>query len=160
MSTPLPPGHRLIVEAGRLRTERYWALGVDRRVGLRAASYEDQVEAVASVLEESARLQLVSDVPLGAFLSGGVDSSILVAVMAKALGSPVRTFSVGFAGEANDIDESGDAERMARMVPLVPVQRAGTADEVAKAILWLLSDESSYSTGTTITVSGGRAIVP
>jgi NAD(P)-dependent dehydrogenase (short-subunit alcohol dehydrogenase family) len=55
---------------------------------------------------------------------------------------------------------SGDAERMARMVPLVPVQRAGTAEEVAKAILWLLSDESSYSTGTAITVSGGRAILP
>ena len=55
---------------------------------------------------------------------------------------------------------SGDAERMARMVPLVPVQRAGTAEEVAKAILWLLSEESSYSTGTAITVSGGRAILP
>jgi NAD(P)-dependent dehydrogenase (short-subunit alcohol dehydrogenase family) len=55
---------------------------------------------------------------------------------------------------------AGDAERMGRMVPLVPVQRAGTAEEVAKAILWLLSDESSYSTGTTITVSGGRAILP
>ena len=110
----LPPGHRLIVEGGRVRIERYWTLGLDRRDGLRSASYADQVDAVASVLEESARLQLVSDVPLGAFLSGGVDSSILVAVMAKALGSPVRTFSVGFAGEAEDIDESGDAERMAR----------------------------------------------
>ena len=110
----LPPGHRLVVEGGRVRVERYWALGLDRRVGLRGSSYPDQVDAVASVLEESARMQLVSDVPLGAFLSGGVDSSILVAVMAKALGSPVRTFSVGFAGEAHDIDESGDAERMAR----------------------------------------------
>jgi NAD(P)-dependent dehydrogenase (short-subunit alcohol dehydrogenase family) len=55
---------------------------------------------------------------------------------------------------------SGDAERMSRMVPLVPVQRAGTTEEVAKAILWLLSDEASYSTGTFITVSGGRAILP
>jgi NAD(P)-dependent dehydrogenase (short-subunit alcohol dehydrogenase family) len=56
--------------------------------------------------------------------------------------------------------KSGDPERMARMVPLVPVKRAGTTEEVAKAILWLLSDDSSYSTGTTITVSGGRAILP
>jgi asparagine synthase (glutamine-hydrolysing) len=110
----LPPGHRLIVDGGRTRVERYWTLGLDRRPGLRQSSYSDQVEAVAAVLEESARLQLVSDVPLGAFLSGGVDSAILVAVMAKALGSPVRTFSVGFAGEAEDIDESADAERMAR----------------------------------------------
>ena len=110
----LPPGHRLVFERGQTRLERYWQLGLDRRPGLRNATYAEQVDAVASVLEESARLQLVSDVPLGAFLSGGVDSSILVAVMTKALGTPVRTFSVGFAGEADDIDESGDAERMAR----------------------------------------------
>jgi asparagine synthase (glutamine-hydrolysing) len=110
----LPPGHRAVVEHGRLRIERYWSLGLDRCGGLRQAAYADQVAAVAAVLEESARLQLVSDVPIGAFLSGGVDSAILVAVMAKALGSPVRTFSVGFAGEAEDLDESGDAERMAR----------------------------------------------
>lgn len=54
----------------------------------------------------------------------------------------------------------GDAGRAARMAPSFPIPRPGTADEVAKAILWLLSDESSYSTGTTITVSGGRAILP
>ena len=110
----LPPGHRAIVERGRLRIERYWSLGLDRRPELRNASYADQVSAVAEVLEEAARLQLVSDVPLGAFLSGGVDSAILVALMAKALGTPVRTFSVGYAGEADDIDESADAARMAR----------------------------------------------
>src|SRR5688572_17308693 len=110
----LPPGHRAIVERGRLRIERYWSLGLDRRPELRNKSYADQVSAVAEVLEEAARLQLVSDVPLGAFLSGGVDSAILVALMAKALGTPVRTFSVGYAGEADDIDESADAARMAR----------------------------------------------
>jgi asparagine synthase (glutamine-hydrolysing) len=109
----LPPAHRLIVERGRTRLERYWSLATDRRPELRTQSYERQVDEVAAVLEESARLQLVSDVPLGAFLSGGVDSSILCAVMTKALGTPLRTFSVGFAGAANDIDESGDAERMA-----------------------------------------------
>jgi asparagine synthase (glutamine-hydrolysing) len=110
----LLPGHRLVVERGAMRVERYWALDTDRRPGLRARPYAEHVEAVAESLEESARLQLVSDVPIGAFLSGGVDSSILVAIMTKALGTPVRTFSVGFAGAADDIDESGDAERMAR----------------------------------------------
>jgi asparagine synthase (glutamine-hydrolysing) len=110
----LLPGHRLIVERGTTRMERYWSLGLDRNQGLRGRSYGEQVDAVASVLEESARLQLVSDVPLGAFLSGGVDSSILVAVMTKALGSAVKTFSIGFAAEGSDIDETGDAERMAR----------------------------------------------
>ena len=55
---------------------------------------------------------------------------------------------------------SGDPGRVERMVSQLPMPRAGTAEEVAKAIHWLLSDESSYSTGTTITVSGGRAILP
>jgi asparagine synthase (glutamine-hydrolysing) len=110
----LPPGHRLVADRGGVRVERYWSLGIDRIASLRARSYDDQVDAVASVLEESARLQLVSDVPLGAFLSGGVDSSILVAVMAKALGSPVKTFSVGFESEGAHLDETSDAERMAR----------------------------------------------
>jgi asparagine synthase (glutamine-hydrolysing) len=112
--TALPPGHRLIAERGTVRTERYWSLGIDRHTELRARRYEDQVDAVAAALEESARLQLVSDVPLGAFLSGGVDSSILVAVMTMALGTPVKTFSVGFAAEGAEIDETPDAERMAR----------------------------------------------
>lgn len=54
----------------------------------------------------------------------------------------------------------GDPGRAARMAPTLPIPRAGTAEEVARAILWLLSDEASYSTGTTIAVTGGRAIVP
>lgn len=50
----------------------------------------------------------------------------------------------------------GEAERVARLAPSIPMQRAGTAEEVAQAILWLLSEEASYSTGTVVTVSGGR----
>ena len=55
---------------------------------------------------------------------------------------------------------AGDPGRVERMVSQLPIPRAGTAEEVARAIHWLLSDDSSYSTGTTITVSGGRAILP
>lgn len=54
----------------------------------------------------------------------------------------------------------GDPDRAARLAPAFPIPRPGTAEEVANAILWLLSSESTYSTGTTITVSGGRAIFP
>ena len=54
----------------------------------------------------------------------------------------------------------GDPDRAARMAPTLPMARTGTAEEVAKAILWLLSDEASYTTGTTIAVTGGRAILP
>src|SRR4029450_3950516 len=94
----------------------------------------DQVDAVATVLEASARLQLVSDVPLGAFLSGGVDSSILVAVMTKAVGTPVKTFSVGFADEGSAIDETADAERMARHLGTHHTTSVVTGDDVRDRI--------------------------
>jgi asparagine synthase (glutamine-hydrolysing) len=130
----LLPGHRLIVEGGHTRLERYWSLGVDRQAGLRAASYDDQVDAVAQVLEQSARLQLVSDVPLGAFLSGGVDSSILVAVMTKALGTPVRTFSVGYGDEGSAVDETREAERMASHLGTDHTTCIVTGDEVRDSV--------------------------
>jgi asparagine synthase (glutamine-hydrolysing) len=67
----LLPAHRLVIQSGgEERIERYWSLGVNRQPGLRETTYEDQVEEVANALEESVRLQMVSDVPLGAFLSG------------------------------------------------------------------------------------------
>jgi asparagine synthase (glutamine-hydrolysing) len=104
----LPPAHRMILEKGLFRIERYWQLESDRRDGLRTSPYEVQKEEMARVLEEAVRLQLVSDVPLGAFLSGGIDSSALVAMMAKLVGHRLKTFSVGFESEGADFDESDD----------------------------------------------------
>ncbi len=113
----LLPAHRVIIEGGgKERIERYWSLGVDRRAGLRERPYEELVAEVADVLEESVRLQMVSDVPLGAFLSGGVDSSLLVAMMARMSGHKVKTFSGGFEEEGAGIDESEDAEQTARFL--------------------------------------------
>jgi asparagine synthase (glutamine-hydrolysing) len=113
----LLPAHRLIIETGRERVERYWSLGLDRREGMRGRPYEELVEEMAAVLEESVRLQMVADVPLGAFLSGGVDSSLLVALMARQVtGERVKTFSVGFGAEGRELDETDDAERTARFV--------------------------------------------
>jgi asparagine synthase (glutamine-hydrolysing) len=113
----LLPAHRVVIEGSNERVERYWSLGVDRRPGLRAEPYEEQVKEVAAALEESVRLQLVSDVPLGAFLSGGLDSSLLVALMARQVtGNQVKTFSVGFEQEGAEIDETDDAERTARFI--------------------------------------------
>ena len=113
----LLPAHRMIIEGGgKERIERYWSLGVDRRPGLRERPYEELVAEVADVLEESVRLQMTSDVPLGAFLSGGVDSSLLVAMMARMSGHKVKTFSGGFEEEGAGIDESEDAERTARFL--------------------------------------------
>ena len=112
----LLPAHRMIIEQGHERVERYWALGINRRPDLKGQPYTILIEEMADVLKESVSLQLVSDVPLGAFLSGGVDSSILVAMMSQAAGHRVKTFSVGFEAEGADIDESQNAEGTARFL--------------------------------------------
>ena len=79
----LLPAERLIVERNRERLERYWLLGLDRHVGLRKEPYESLVVELCRALEESVRLHMVSDVPIGAFLSGGVDSSFIAGLMAR-----------------------------------------------------------------------------
>src|SRR5215217_2413242 len=114
----LLPSHRLIATHGQEpRVERYWSLDLDRRDDLRARSYEEQVDVVRNALEESVRLQMVSDVPLGAFLSGGIDSSLLVALMAKNTnGERLKTFSVGFETEGEHIDETDHAQTTARFL--------------------------------------------
>lgn len=112
----LPPAHRMIVDRQGERIERYWSLSTTRRADLQTLAYPELVEELADVLQESVRLQMVSDVPLGAFLSGGVDSSLLVAMMARAAGDRIKTFSVGFGEEGAEFDETDEAERTARLL--------------------------------------------
>lgn len=112
----LPPAHLLVVGSGAERPARYWSLDTDRRAGLRGASYPEMVCETARALDESVRLQLVSDVPVGAFLSGGVDSSLLAALMTRAGGRRVKTFSVGFEAEGQGLDETDEAAHTARLL--------------------------------------------
>jgi asparagine synthase (glutamine-hydrolysing) len=112
----LLPGHRLVAEAGEERIERFWKLDIDRIPDLRRMPYDDQVHRVRETLQDSVRMQMVSDVPIGAFLSGGVDSTLLVALMSLISGAKVRTFSVGFEQEGAEIDETDDAERVATLL--------------------------------------------
>ncbi|WP_224983683.1 asparagine synthase (glutamine-hydrolyzing) [Geomonas agri] len=114
--TMLPPAHYLVMQNGCCNTKRYWSFGIDRVPGLRGASFQEQVAAVRQRLEESVRLQMVSDVPVGAFLSGGVDSSLMVAMMARLSDHRVKTFSVGFGPEGSAMDETDDARRTAQFV--------------------------------------------
>ena len=94
----LLPGHRLIFEDGCVRTDRYWELPLDGpdpeldRLGDAAI-----VDRFRTLLQQSVRLRLMSDVPLGMFLSGGIDSSAIAALMAREIDRPVDTFSVAFA---------------------------------------------------------------
>lgn len=109
----LAPAHTLTVEIGhdgraRTRIERYWALEHSPRL---AVSVEEAVELVRERLTEAVRLRMVSDVPLGAFLSGGIDSSIVVGLMAQLSPDPVRTFSIGF--DVSSFDELPHARAIA-----------------------------------------------
>lgn len=95
----LPPAHWLEFKDGQVTTGRYWKLRYSPK---RNISFPDAVAELRWQLSEAVRLRLLSDVPLGAFLSGGIDSSAVVAYMARALNHPVRTFTVGFEDSALD----------------------------------------------------------
>ena len=112
----LPPSHYLVIERGRETLRRFWTLHLDERRGLRHKPYDEIVDEVAEVLRESVKLHLVSDVPLGAFLSGGIDSSLLTAMMAQLLNHPIKTFSVGFGAEGAGLDETDTARAVAAML--------------------------------------------
>ena len=93
----LPAGHLLEYRNGRVDVRQYWdvpAYGIAR-----PSSEEECLEELEQKLAEAVRIRLISDVPLGALLSGGVDSSIVVALMARASSGPVKTFSIGFRAE-------------------------------------------------------------
>jgi asparagine synthase (glutamine-hydrolysing) len=89
----LPPGHFLTFAGGRVHTEQYWDFNFEPAESRKP---EDYLEELRELLNESVRLRLISEVPLGAFLSGGVDSSTVVALMARHMNQPVKTFSIGF----------------------------------------------------------------
>ena len=102
----LPPATLLLVEHGAVRQWRYWRIAeqVDRQV-----LEGEWIDRVRAQLEASVRMQMVSDVPIGAFLSGGVDSSAVVGFMARHSQQPIRTYAIGFSG--------GEAESLYNELP-------------------------------------------
>lgn len=95
----LPPAHVLVAQTSGCTLTRYWALRYAPPTRLTQA---EAAEALTDEMRRAVRVRLVSDVPLGAFLSGGLDSGLTVAFMAEATDQPVRTFSIGFSEEAFD----------------------------------------------------------
>ena len=105
----LPPGHFLRWRDGNTAVVKYWEIGASE--AFRGTS-EEAAAALRAVLSDAVRSHLVSDVPLGAFLSGGVDSSIVVGLMAEASSRPLKTFSIGF--DEPQFDELEHARRVAQ----------------------------------------------
>jgi asparagine synthase (glutamine-hydrolysing) len=100
----LPPGHSMLVQNGRTRTWRYWELKYCPAGDRSDAGAERLTEELLSLLLDATRIRLRSDVPVGAYLSGGLDSTLITALVKQCAGDKLRTFSVGF--NDPDFDES------------------------------------------------------
>ncbi len=107
----LEPGHWMRWQDGSIETKRYWLPDFSKKIKI---TEEEAIVETTRILRESTKLRMISEVPLGAFLSGGVDSSMVVALMAQESSQPVKTFSIGF--EEQDFSELKYAKRVAEHV--------------------------------------------
>lgn len=107
----LEPGHWLLWKNGEIKIERYWQLDFSNKLKI---GEQEAGERVVDLLRDAVKVRLMSEVPLGAFLSGGIDSSAVVALMAEESADQVKTFSIGF--EEQDFSELHHARRVAERV--------------------------------------------
>jgi asparagine synthase (glutamine-hydrolysing) len=107
----LSPAHTLVCERGRVSVQRYWSLQFRSQPNVSIKEWEDRF---LSQFRDSVKSHLISEVPLGAFLSGGIDSSAIVGVMAQESTKPVSTFSIGYEGKGSFQDERAFARIIAR----------------------------------------------
>jgi len=107
----LEPGHSLRWRKGEIRIEQYWQPDFSKKIDI---SEQEAGERTIQILRDAVKVRLMSEVPLGAFLSGGIDSSAVVALMSQESSEPVKTFSIGF--EEQDFSELHHARRVAEHV--------------------------------------------
>jgi asparagine synthase (glutamine-hydrolyzing) len=115
----LPPGVMMTIDQkGKIQTEKYWSLerNIQMTHELALLPYNEQVERTRSLLEESSRYHLVSDVPVGSFLSGGVDSTVITALMARQSRYPIKSFSIGFVNGTDLCNELTEARSAAEYI--------------------------------------------
>jgi asparagine synthase (glutamine-hydrolysing) len=108
----LMPGHYLLLRDGTVSLQRYWKIE-PREVDV---PYQEAFEQLDALVNSAIQLQMISDVPVGAFLSGGLDSSLIVALMQKHSGQPVSTFTIRYAGDDQKFERMPDDSRYAKEV--------------------------------------------
>jgi asparagine synthase (glutamine-hydrolysing) len=133
----LPPAHYAIYERGQLKIERYWDVDYQRES---TESIEVLQERLHATLDEAVRLRLRSDVPIGAFLSGGIDSTAIVGLMQRHLPNPARTFTIGF--PVAEYDESAYARLAAEHLKTAHQELVVDADQVEllPRLCWLFDE--------------------
>ena len=160
----LPAGHVLQFQSGELKLRRYWDFPPPTE---RKMTFDEAVEEIRPVLREAVKLRLVSDVPLGIFLSGGIDSSVITAIAARELDRPVHTFTVTFDEKAYS-EETWAAEVAAtfgcdhHQVHLPASRAAEEMDKVVESLDQPSADgintyfvsEAAREAGLAVTLSG------
>jgi asparagine synthase (glutamine-hydrolysing) len=135
----LPPAHYLVLEGGAARVERYWSLSFRHKLAMADSAF---IEALRGPLTAAVASHLMSDVPLGAFLSGGMDSSMIVALMAGLADTPPKTFAVGVSEQ--DYNELPYARMVAERYGTEHVEQVVAADLMAllPRMIWHLDEPS------------------
>jgi len=132
----IPPAHYLIAKCGGISTYKYWDFDYPEERSVRALRDEEYAERFFAVLDEAVRLRMRADVPVGCYLSGGIDSCTALALMARHSASPVRAFSLAFDDRA--YDESPIAKEMAQRAgaefTTIPVTQASLAEDFSDAV--------------------------
>jgi len=133
----VPAAHYIVVEGGKVTSTRYWSPIADRDGRRRTDS--EYIDEFAERFERSIERRLMSEVPLGAYLSGGLDSSTIVAAMARLTSHPVRTFTVGFDFEHDELHQAADT---AKRLGCIHTEIRCRASDVAllPSIVWHLDE--------------------
>ena len=133
----LPPGQRMVVEGGNLSIDRYWDWTFPPGEIDDSRSVEDWAEELRELMIDAVRLRLRSDVPVGAYLSGGLDSSIITSLIHNFTDTALRTFSIGF--EDDEFDESGFQQELVRYLDTDHTHVTCTREDIGRIfpkVIW------------------------
>ena len=140
----LPPAHYLKWHDGNISIERYWKLESKQTT---RQTDDEYIQQLREMLEQAVRRHMIADVPVGAMLSGGLDSSIIVALMSRMTDEPVRTFSIGYGGGAHRFNETEYARRVAKQFGTQhqELETTGVTADSLREMVWHLDEPAGNS---------------